>query len=65
MSFCTNLGQITALFGVQFNLQLLYLPGLKNVIADCLTYPQPTGSVATTMAADPVGFEEMVAEQNR
>jgi hypothetical protein len=49
----------------QFNLQLLYLPGLKNVVADCLTYPQPTGSVATTMAADPVGFEEMVAEQNR
>jgi hypothetical protein len=43
----------------------LYLPGLKNVVADCLTCPQPTGSVTTTTVADPVDFEEMVAEQNR
>jgi hypothetical protein len=31
----------------EFNVQILYLPGLKNV------------------AADPVDFEEMAAEQNR
>jgi hypothetical protein len=51
----------------EFNVQLLYLPGLKNVIADFLSRPNQTAaeSVATTSAADPVDFEEMAAEQNR
>jgi hypothetical protein len=40
----------------EFNVQLLYLPGLKNVIAVFLSSPPPqtTGSVAATTAADPV-----------
>jgi hypothetical protein len=40
----------------EFNVQLLYLPGLKNVIAVFLSRPPPqtTGSVAATTAADPV-----------
>ncbi len=48
-------------------MQLLYLPGLKNVDADFLSSPNQTttGSVAATLAADPVDFEEMAAEQNR
>ncbi len=39
----------------EFNVQLLYLPGLKNVVADFLSGPPPqtTGSVAATTAADP------------
>jgi hypothetical protein len=47
--------------------QLLYLPGLKNVVADFLSRPpsQATGSVAATTAADPVDYEEMAAEQHR
>jgi hypothetical protein len=51
----------------EFNLQLLHLPGLKNVVADFLSRPPPksAGTVATTTAADPVDFEEMAAEQNR
>jgi hypothetical protein len=49
----------------EFNVQLLYLPGLKNV-ADFLSRPPPpAGTVAATAAADPVDFEEMAAEQNR
>jgi hypothetical protein len=50
----------------EFNLQLLYLPALKNVVADFLSRPLPesTKTVAATAAADPVNFEEMVAEQN-
>ncbi len=50
---------------LEFNVQLLYLTGLKNVVADFListTPPPSTGTVAT--AADPVDFEEMAAEQN-
>jgi hypothetical protein len=42
---------------------MLYLPGLKNVVADFLSRPsplEPTGNVA----ADPVNFEAMAAEQN-
>jgi hypothetical protein len=44
----------------------LYLPGLKNVVADFLSRPPPqsAGSVATA-AADPVDYEEMAAGQNR
>ncbi len=51
----------------EFNVQLLYLPGLKTVVADFLSRPPPpsTGTVAATAAADPVDFEEMAAEQNR
>jgi hypothetical protein len=51
----------------EFNVQLLYLPGLKNVVADFLSQPPPlsTGTVAATAAVDPVDFEEMAAEQNR
>jgi hypothetical protein len=46
--------------------QLLYLPGLKNVVADFLSCPNQTttGSVAATSAADPVDFEEMASKQN-
>ncbi len=51
----------------EFNVQILYLPGLKNVVADFLSRPnqRTAGSVAATLAADPVDFEEMAAEQNR
>ncbi len=51
----------------EFNVQLLYLPGLKNVVADFISRPPPptTGTVAATAAADPLDFEEMAAEQNR
>ncbi len=47
-------------------MQLLYLPGLKNVVANFLSCPNQstTGSIAATSAADPVDFEEMAAEQN-
>jgi hypothetical protein len=47
--------------------QLLYLPSLKNVVADFLSRPNQTttGSVAAMSAADPVNFKEMAAEQNR
>ncbi len=48
-------------------MQILYLPGLKNVVADFLSRPNITtaGSVAATSVADPVDFEEIAAEQNR
>ncbi len=51
----------------EFNVQILYLPGLKNVVADFLSRPNQTitGSVAATSAAVPMDFEEMAAEQNR
>jgi hypothetical protein len=51
----------------EFNVQLLYLPGLKNVVADFLSRPHQTttGSVGGAMsAADPVDFEEMATKQN-
>jgi hypothetical protein len=50
----------------EVNVQLLYLPGLKYVIADFLSRPLPqsAGSVAA-VAADPVDYKEMPAEQNR
>ncbi len=48
-------------------MQILYLPGLKNVVADFLSRPNQTTteSVAAASAAGPVDFEEMAAEQNR
>jgi hypothetical protein len=51
----------------EFNVQILYLPGLKNVVADFLSRPKqiPAGSVAAASATDPVDFGEMAAEQNR
>ncbi len=47
-------------------MQISYLPGLKNGVADFLSCPNQTtaGSVAATSEADPVDFEE-IAEQNR
>ncbi len=54
-------------FITEFNVELLYLPALKNVVADFLSRPNQAaaGSVAATSAADPVDFEEMAAKQNR
>jgi hypothetical protein len=51
----------------EFIVQLLYLPGLKNVAADFLSRPHPklTEMVTAAVAADPVDFEEMAIEQNR
>jgi hypothetical protein len=45
----------------------MYLPGLKNVVADFLSRPLPesTETVTATGATDPVDFKEMGAEQNR
>jgi hypothetical protein len=43
----------------EFNIQMLYFPGLKNVVADFLSLlspPEPTGNVAAAAAADPVDF---------
>jgi hypothetical protein len=50
----------------EFNVQLLYLPGLKNVVAGLLFRPNQTtaGSVAAASVADPVDFEEMAAVQH-
>jgi hypothetical protein len=50
----------------EFNVQLLYLPGLKNVVADFFSCPNQTtsGSVAATSVADLVDFKEMATEQN-
>jgi hypothetical protein len=44
----------------EFNVQLLYLPGLKNVVAYFLSCPNQatTGSVTATSAADLVDFKE-------
>jgi hypothetical protein len=46
---------------------MLYLPGLKNVVADFLSCPNQTttGSVNAALAADSVEFEEMAAKKNR
>jgi hypothetical protein len=42
----------------EFNVQLLFLQGLKNVVADFLSRPlsKSTETVAATAAADPVDF---------
>jgi hypothetical protein len=50
-----------------FNIQVSYLPALKNVVADFLSRPsppEPTGNVAAAAVADPVNFEAMAAKQN-
>jgi hypothetical protein len=46
---------------------MLYLPGLKNVVANFLSCSNQatTGSIAAVSPADSVDFEEMAAEQNR
>ena len=48
---------------------MLYLPGLKNVVADFLSrpfQPEPVGpTVVTAAAVDPIDFEEMAAKQAR
>ncbi len=50
----------------EFDVQMLYLPCLKNEVADFLSRPNQatTRSVAAVSAADPVDFEEMAAKQN-
>jgi hypothetical protein len=53
----------------EFNVQMLYLPGLKNVVVDFLSCPSPpppesAETVAASVAEDPVDFEAVAAEQN-
>jgi hypothetical protein len=50
----------------EFNVQILYLPGLKNVVVDFLSRPNQitAGSVTAGSVTDPVDFKEMAAEQN-
>jgi hypothetical protein len=51
----------------EFNIQMLYLPGLKNVVANFFSRPsptEPTENVAATAAADPVDFKAMASEKN-
>ncbi len=62
-----NLAQTTPIGVSGFNIQMLYLTGLKNVVADFLSRPsptEPTGNVAAAAVADPVDFKAMAAEQN-
>jgi hypothetical protein len=52
----------------EFNVQVLHLPGLKNVVADFLSRPptpEPSRAVDAMAALDPVNFEAMAVEQNR
>jgi hypothetical protein len=58
--------QCHLVFISEFNVQLLYLPGLKNVVADFLSrpLPEPTETVAAAASADPVDFEETATKQN-
>jgi hypothetical protein len=52
----------------EFNLQILYLSGLKNIIPDFLSRPlpppEPSETDAAAAEADPVDFKAMAAEQN-
>jgi hypothetical protein len=52
----------------EFNVQMLYLPGLKNIVADFFSWPspppQPVGDVVAAAVATPINFEAMAAEQN-
>ncbi len=43
---------------------MLYLPSLKNVVADFLSRPSPPEPTGTVAVADPVNFEAMAAKQN-
>jgi hypothetical protein len=53
-----------------FNVQMLSLPGLNNVVAHFFSRPpslEPPGAIATiatVAAANPVDFEAMATEQN-
>jgi hypothetical protein len=52
----------------KFNVQMLYLPGLQNVVADFLSClsptPRPAGAVvAAPVAAAMVDFQAMATEQ--
>jgi hypothetical protein len=39
----------------EFNVQLMYLPGLKNVVADCLSSPLPKSTeTAVAVGKDPL-----------
>jgi cleavage and polyadenylation specificity factor subunit 1 len=55
----------------EYNVDLLYLPGLKNVVADFLSRPTPPppessgDTVAAAAAVEPIDFEAMAAEQVR
>jgi hypothetical protein len=52
----------------EFNVQMLYLPDLKNAIANFLSHPppspEPSGTVAAAVEPDPVDFKAMATEQN-
>jgi hypothetical protein len=65
-----SLGQQRYLvFIPEFNVQLLYLPVLKNVVADFLSCPSPTpelsGGIAALAVMDPIDFEAITAEQKK
>ncbi len=50
----------------EFNVQMLYLPGLQNVLANFLSRPTSVpGNVAAVTAIVPANVEEMAVEQNR
>jgi hypothetical protein len=69
--FCPHFTVTAAplVFISEFNVQMLYLPSLKNVVADFLYRPlvplAPSGTDAAMGAADPADFEAMAAKQNR
>jgi hypothetical protein len=44
---------------------MLYLPGLKNVVAGFLSPPPSQLVMLSLPAATPIDFEAMAAEQNR
>jgi hypothetical protein len=43
---------------------MLYLEGLRHVVADFLSRPSPPEPTGNVAAADPVNFEAMAAKQN-
>jgi hypothetical protein len=53
----------------EFNVQMLYLPGLQTGVTDFSSHhsppPKPTGDVTATAATMPIDFAEMDAEQSR
>jgi hypothetical protein len=48
----------------EFNTQILYLPGPKNVVVDFLFRPSPLELTVNVAVADPIDFEAMAAKQN-